>query len=326
MTKFFLKFSGLALVLALLIATGCNEDDPIIENPLGPEIALNAEAGFVSGDVELLEGEAFSVKITVTPGDNPLSSLRLLVGGAVVPAANITDYVTDINAGGEDILQQNPLAIDASRENGATYVYEMVPFGQLEGETVAYTFEVTDKAQETASVSFDITIVPPPGTELDMELSGVLFNQAGPAGTGGLDLDTGDGTGSADAAAEIRDLGIDCTIDPANAENWRAQVGSVNGTDMKAVDVDAQPEGFSFDNVKTKEEIVAAYDTGITLADGVSTNANCVETPVADVSDPVSAGDLFVVKKGDVYYLFQVDEVNPVGGSNGDNYVLSIKY
>ncbi|MCB9040203.1 MAG: hypothetical protein H6557_26565 [Lewinellaceae bacterium] len=320
MTKFFLKFSGLAFVLALLIATGCNEDTPIVDNPLGPEISLSG------GDLELLEGEPFTVSVTVAPGDNPLNSLRLLVGGAAVPAANIADYVTKITAGTEDISQQNPLLIAASRENGATYVYEMVPFGQLEGETVTYTFEVTDKVQEKASASFDITIVAPPGTALDMELSGVLFNQAGPAGTGGLDLDNGAGTGSANTAAEIRDLGIDCNIDPATGENWRGQIGSVNGTDMKAVDVAAQPEGFSFENVKTKEEIVSAYGTGIALTDGFSTSATCVQTAVTDVSDPVAVGDLFVVKKGDVYYMFQVDEVNRVGGSNGDNYVLSIKY
>ena len=320
MTKFFLKFSGLAFVLALLIATGCNEDNPIIENPLGPEISLSG------GDLELLEGESFTVSVTVTPGDNPLSSLRLLVGGAAVPAASIADYVTKITAGSEDITQNNPLLVDATRENGATYIYEMVPFGQLEGETVTYSFEVTDKVQEKASASFDITIVAPPGTALDNELSGVLFNQAGPAGTGGLDLDAGTGTGSANADAEIRDLGIDCNINPATAENWRAQMGSVNGTDMKSVDVAAQPEGFSFENVKTKEAIVSAYDTGITLADGVSTSATCVETAVTDVSAPVEVGDLFVVKKGTVYYMLQVDEVNKISGSNDDNYVLSIKY
>ncbi|MCB0586066.1 MAG: hypothetical protein KDD06_12165 [Phaeodactylibacter sp.] len=333
MTKFFLKFSGLAVLLTFLIATGCQEDNPIIENPLGPEIALNAEAGFVSGDVELLENEAFSVKITVTPGDNPLSSLTLLKDGASIPAASISDYVTKITSNSEDILQQNPLGVDATRENGATYIYDMTPFGQLEGETSTYTFQVTDKVQEKASVSFDVTIVAPPGTPLDTILTGILLNQAGPAGTGGLDLDTGTGTGSANAAAEIRDLGIDCTINQETNENWRAQIGSVNGTDMVKVDVSAQSEDFSFEKVDTKEAIIAAYDSGITLADGVSTAPSCAQTPVTDVSDKVVAGDLFVVKKGDVYYLIQVEEVNYVHGfaanpgiNNDDNYVMSIKY
>ncbi|MDV7398345.1 hypothetical protein RZS08_43475, partial [Arthrospira platensis SPKY1] len=95
------------------------------------------------------------------------------------------------------------------------------------------------------------------------------------------------GTGSAASEAEIRDLGIDCTINPAQQENWRSQIGSVNGTDMVKVNVAAQAEGFTFDKVETREVILAAYDTGIELADGVSTNAQCNETPVTDVSDPV---------------------------------------
>ena len=286
-----------------------------------------------SGDLELLEGEAFTVNVTVTPGDNPLNALSLTVGGATVPGASIVDYVTKISSNSEDITPQNPQAIDASRENGATYTYEMVPFGQLEGETVTYGFEVADKAQERASVSFDITIVAPPGTPIDTTLAGILLNQAGPAGTGGLDLDAGVGTGSANPDAEIRDLGIDCTINQEVEENWRAQAGSVNGTDMVMVDVSAQPEGFSFENVKNKEEIVAAYDSGIALADGVSTSPSCAQTPVTDVSDKVEAGDLFVVKKGDTYYLLSIDEVNFVHGfaadpliNNNDNYVISIKY
>lgn len=326
MTKLLLKLSGLAFALTLLIATGCT-DDPIIDPViLGPEITLVADAGFITTDTELETGETFKVKVMADKGDNQLKALSFTVDGTQPKGTDLDNYVTKITSSGADVTPQNPLLILGTAKDGATWEFDMVPFGQMEDETVTYTFTVEDDAGEKASVSFDITVVAPPGTALDMELSGVLFNQAGPAGTGGLDLDTGDGTGSVNAAAEIRDLGIDCNIDPANAENWRGQIGSVNGTDMKLVDVAAQPEGFSFENVKTKEAIVASYDTGIVLADGVSTSATCVETAVTDVSAPVSVGDLFVVKKGDVYYMLQVDEVNKVSGSNGDNYVLSIKY
>ncbi|MCB0549395.1 MAG: hypothetical protein KDD19_17600 [Phaeodactylibacter sp.] len=320
MTKFFLKLSGLAFVLALLIATGCNTDDPIIDNPLGPEISLG------SGDLELLEGEAFSVSITVAPGDNPLSSLRLLVGGASVPAASISDYVTKITSGGEDILQQNPLGIDASRENGATYVYEMVPFGQLEGETVSYSFEVTDKAQEKASVSFDITIVAPPGTPIEKEISGALLNQAGPAGTGGLDLDAGTGTGSNAAEAEIQDEGIDLNLSTAN--NWRRQISAVdaNGVSLRTPDLTKLPENFSFENITIKEQIKEAYDTGLALA-GSDAACNCSDDVSGEeVSEPVEVGDMFVVKKGDVYYIIVATAVNVTDGNNNDSYQFDIKY
>lgn len=324
MTKFFLKFSGIAFVFALLIATGCNEDNPIIDNPLGPEIVLNAETGFVSGDVELLEGEAFSVKITVSPGDNPLSSLRLLVEGSSVPAASISDYVTKVTSNSEDITPQNPQAIDATRENGATYVYEMVPFGQLEDETVTYTFEVTDKVQEKASVSFDITIVPPPGTPIEEEISGALLNQAGPAGTGGLDLDAGTGTGSSNAEAEIQDEGIDLNLSVAN--NWRQQIAGVNGTTLRAPDLTKLPENFSFENVTIKEQIKEAYDTGLALT-GSDAPCNCTDATSGEtVSEKVEVGDMFIVKKGDVYYMIIARAVNVTSNDNDDSYSFDIKY
>lgn len=326
MTKFFLKLSGIAFVFALLVATGCNEDNPIIDNPLGPEIQLLSGTGLVTTDVELLENEPFKVQVSADKGDNTLKTLSFTVDGVEPKGTDLAGYVTKITSGGADVTPQNPLLILGAAKDGATWEFDLVPFGQLLDETATYSFTVEDDAGEKASVSFDVTIVAPPGTALDMELGGVLFNQAGPAGTGGLDLDTGTGTGSANATAEIRDLGIDCNINPATAENWRAKIGSVNGTDMKLVDVAVQPEGFSFENVKTKEAIVSAYTSGIALADGVSTSATCDETPVTDVSETVAEGDIFVVKKGDVYYMFHVDEVNKVSGSNGDNYVLSIKY
>ncbi|MCO6478911.1 MAG: hypothetical protein J5I94_19910 [Phaeodactylibacter sp.] len=320
MTKFFLKFSGLAFVLALLIATGCNEDDPIIENPLGPEIALSG------GDLELLEGESFTVTVTVTPGDNPLNSLRLLVAGSAVPGANISDYVTKVTSNSEDITPQNPLAVDASRENGASYTYEMVPFGQLEGETVTYTFEVTDKALETASVSFDITIVAPPGTPIDEEITGALLNQAGPAGTGGLDLDTGNGTGSNAAEAEIQDEGIDLSLSVAN--NWRRQISAVeaNGVSVRTPDLSKLPEDFSFENITLKEQIQEAYNTGLALT-GSDADCNCTDgVSGEEVSEPVQVDDMFVVKKGDMYYIIVVTAVNVTDGDNNDSYEFNIKY
>ena len=80
------------------------------------------------------------------------------------------------------------------------------------------------------------------------------------------------------------------------------------------------------DNVDTKEAIVGAFDTGFSLDDGISTNANCDETTVTDVSGDIAVDDLFVVFANDTYYLLRVDEVNASGGDNADNIVFSIKY
>lgn len=324
MTKLFLKLSGVAFILTLLIATGC-EDDPVV-NPLAPEILFESGAGFVSTDTTLSGNTtSITVRVTANVGDNPLNTLTFLVEGVEVSGANIGDYIKSITSNGSAITPNNPMLITDANKNGGTWDIEIALFGQTVDQTVNYGFEVADEAGERALVDLDVTLFDP-GTPLNNELSGVLLNQAGPAGTGGLDLDTGDGTGSSDAASEIRDLGIDCTIDPANAENWRAQIGTINGANMVKVDPSALGEGFSFAEVKTTEAIVEAYDVGAALADGVSQNAQCDETAVTDVSDPAVVGDIFSVLSGGKYYLIQIDEVNAISGSNGDNYVISIKY
>ncbi len=162
-------------------------------------------------------------------------------------------------------------------------------------------------------------------TPLADTLNGVLFNQAGPAGTGGLDLDTGEGTGSTASESEIRDMGLDCTI-PAPGLNWRRQIGTINDADMRAVDM-TQVENFTFENVGSVEEIIGAYESGIDLADGESINcANTSTTAVTDVSEVLTAGDMFVVLSNGRYYLIRIDEVNETDMDNDDNYVISIKY
>ncbi|MCG8326229.1 MAG: hypothetical protein MI974_01030 [Chitinophagales bacterium] len=324
MTKLFLKLSGVAFILTLLIATGC-EDDPVVD-PLGPTITFESGDNLVSADVTLgTDVTTIAVRVTADVGDNPLNTLTFLVEGVEVSGANIGDYIKSVTSNGSAITPNNPMLITDANKNGGTWDIEIALFGQVEDQTVNYGFEVADEVGERALVDLDVTLFDP-GTPLNNELSGVLLNQAGPAGTGGLDLDTGDGTGSSDAASEIRDLGIDCTIDPANAENWRAQIGTINGANMVKVDPSTLGEGFSFSEVKTTEAIVEAYDAGAALADGVSQNAQCDETAVTDVSDPAVVGDIFSVLSGGKYYLIQIDEVNAISGSNGDNYVISIKY
>ena len=328
MTKLFLKLSGVAFILTLLIATGC-EDDPVV-NPLAPEILFESGAGFVSTDTTLSGNTtSITVRVTANVGDNPLNTLTFLVEGVEVSGANIGDYIKSITSNGTAITPNNPMLITDANKNGGTWDIEIALFGQTVDQTVNYGFEVADEAGERALVDLDVTLFDP-GTPLNNELSGVLLNQAGPVGTGGLDLDTGDGTGSSDAASEIRDLGIDCTIDQNSAENWRAQFGTINGADMVRVDVAALGENFTFADVKTQEAIVEAYTSGTDLASGTSTAPNCDPTTVENVADVVVEGDMFVVLRDGKHYLIRVDEINYVHNNisdyNDDNYVISIKY
>ena len=227
---------------------------------------------------------------------------------------------------GGALTSNNPLLIVGADKDGVTYEIDITPSGTEQvGDFITYTFTVTADDGEVASEDIVITIADLPGTPLTSDISGVLFNQAGPAGTGGLDLDTGTGTGSADADAEIRDLGLDCTMNPGTF-NWLRQIGTVNGADMVRIDQTAI-EGFDFATIDKKEPIADAFTTaGIALSDGTSTNcANGNETTVPN-SSQVAEGDVFVVFANSNYYMIRVDAVNENDTNNEDNYELSIKF
>lgn len=323
MRNLLLKLSGVAIALTLLIATGCEDDDPIITNPLGPELSFNSGVGLTSMDAELAPGETFAVELQALPGDNPLQSFTFLVDGVEPDAGTIGNYYSELVINGATEVANNPLSLTGDLKDGSTIAIEITPFEQMDGDVSTYSFEVADEVGETAIVSLDITVIDP-ATPLDMTLTGVLFNQGGPQGTGGLDLDTGDGTGSSDADAEIQDEGID--LDELAADNWRQQISAANDAEMRAADLDALPENFSFDNVASKEEVQSVFDTGAALT-GSDAACNCTDdTSGEDVTEPLSGGEVFAVRRGDMYYLIRIDDVNVTTGDNDDSYELSIKY
>ena len=323
MRNFLLKLSGVAIALTLLIATGCEEDDPIITDPLGPELSFSSGVGLTSMDAELASGETFAVELQAFPGDNPLQSFTFLVDGVEPDAGTITNYYNELVINGTSQVANNPLLLNGDLKDGSTIAIEITPFDQMDKDLSTYSFEVADEVGETALVSLDITVIDP-ATPLEMTLEGILLNQAGPQGTGGLDLDNGDSTGSTADAAEIQDEGIDLDISEAN--NWRRQISAANDAAMRAADLNALPENFSFDDVTSKEEVQAVFDTGAALS-GSDADCNCTDnTSGEDVTETLSGGEVFAVKRGDTYYLIRIDKVNNVTDDNSDSYEVSVKY
>jgi len=316
MQNFVLKLAGLGLIMTVLFFTSCG-DDPVVTNPLGPDIQFVSDPAFLSSDADVIIGTPFSVKIRLSKGDAQLTSLEVKEGTTKLATSRYT-----INGGA--IVTNNPLLITGVDKDGVTYDINILPAAtQTVGDITIYSFSVSDSNGATDLVDIAITTAAAPGTPITFDMSGVLFNQAGPAGTGGLDLDTGTGVGSANATADIRDLGIDCAL--PNTSNWRKQIGTVNGADMRKVDV-SQLENFSFATVDKTEVILEAYTSGTALADGSSTTCGGATVAVTDVTAPVTVGDLFVVFANAKYYLIRVDEVNTTTNNNDDNYKLSIKY
>ena len=330
LTKPFTKMKKILYYLAasllfanLFISTGCTDDpiiDPVKDAPL---LLLGSSSEVADGGtftVEQSNATTLSFTLIASVGTDPLNTLK------IAGISDLNDLTVTGNASG---IGSNTVLLSGADRSGFTWDVVYTLDNTIGDKTIS--FEVADEGGLVDGISFTVSVIPDPGTPIDMTLTGVLFNQAGPAGKGTLDLDEGKSAGVTTTGdttpdqAEIRDMGLDCTI-PAPGFNWRRQIGAFNGTELRKVDL-TQVENFTFDNVDIVEDIQNAFDTGITFAAGEA--KNCVSganTAVQHVSSVLAVNDLLVVKKGTKYYLIRVDEVNENGTDNNDTYVFSIKH
>ncbi len=311
MQKVLFQWAGILLFFSVLLVACNSEDDNGggTKTPVPPLASLVAEAGVISENAEVNPGEIFRVKLRLQTGSADLRSVRILEEGVNLP----TDRFT-INAGA--IISNNPFLITGTSKTGATFE---IAIKAHEGFRVTkrYTFEVNSDDNLTDQVAINITTKGEQVSELTGKL---LLNQAGPAGRGGLDLDTGNGTGTvasdpSSANAEIRDMGID--LSKPLATNWRQQIAGMNNAVIRTIG-GTMPENFNYDNVKFKEEIIAAYNSGndLTLTDA---------TTSLKITSPLKVGDIFTVRRGDNYYLIRVTKINVTNSDNNDSYEFSIK-
>ncbi len=276
------------LLAGLMIFSACEE--PLPPAPVLPTITLVEEAGFVaSGDSVVTETEFF-VKVTATQGDDLLNRLSVSENGTDI--TELTRLTFDGDAAGS-----NPTPLPTEAQTGFTWTIGIV--SAKDAGTNTYTVSVTDATGNVAQVSFDIV------TEVGLEtFTGyLLLNQAGPAGTGGLDLDTGNGTGSADPEAEIKDEGIDLGA-PSNDLNWIQKISAANSAELRIPDVNLE-----FDAVNNTDQLQAAFDNGLDVT----------------VSDKVEIGDVFLVKNGEKYYIIKTTNITVTPNDNEDRYEFEVK-
>ncbi len=244
-------------------------------------------------------GSIVALDFDATPGSGDLSTVEVWENGVLMTDLSRL-YYGDLSTG----FDANPYAIPAADQQGFTMkkIYIRAPEA---GGTFTYDVRITATDGESATSSVDIST----GTALTTTLEGVLLNSAGPAGTGGLDLDTGMGTGSADPLAEIRDLGIDIS---QPGSDWIRKIEGVNGFDVRLVrpGENGVPETFSFASVNFREAIVGAYD-------------------VSPLNEWITEeGDIYAVANGTNYYLLETIEVNEKAapGDNSDFYRFNVKF
>ena len=293
MKNLFGKFSIFVMVLSVAFFTSC-EDEPIID-PIGPSISFSSEAGLLDGDAELQAGETFSVKLSLSKGDDDLQAITVYAGGTKLANSDFT--IDDGN-----ITTNNPFTVGTGTEFKIT-----ITANDVVGDVTTYAFEVSDTKSVSSEVSLAITIAAPLTIPLNVEYTAVVLNNFSGSGFGSLDLDTGAAVSSSDATGDLRDRGIDLGA-PSDATNWIQKIHPVNGASMRVPDF-TTIENFSFDTVDSREALEAAYDSA----------SDVTET------DKLAEGDMFMALVGEDYYLIQVGAIEVKVADNTDNYTLNVK-
>jgi len=248
-------------------------------------------------------GSIISIPLNVMAGNRPLSHVAVSEGA---------DFIEDLSrlSFGDDGFTANPHPLDAADTDG----FEKNVYIRVSDQpgTHNYRVFVVDGNSDGAFVDLSVTT----GTPIDL-IEGILFNAAGVAGTGGLDLDDGTGLGSTDLEVEIKDEGID--LDAQVSQNWKKQISGANGAEVRSVisGQNGTVEGFTFENITLKEEVIASFDSGVAFTQTNDDNEM--------ISNQVFEGDVFAVKNDGRYYLLVIREINVVTNGNADHYVIDIK-
>lgn len=270
---------------------------------VGPTAEAIAEGSYIVGSAVFPSGQPFELLLAAQSGSTPITSVTVLEDG--IPISDLTR----IQANGQD-FPANPWIFT----EGQAALDWVVSIRNAEEGDHRYEIVVSDANGETSVVAVDI-FGQATGTALTNTLTGkLLFNQAGPVGTGGIDLFTGESVGSSSALAHLRDEGIDLDLAP-NA-NWKQQISGANNATIRLVT--NQPEGFSFEGIQFTEEVQALYETGQELT--IENAAGRKVTPF------VIVGDTYAVQSGPNHFLVTVTNIVITDSNNEDYYELSIKY
>ncbi len=270
------------------------KNPPTLEAPNGV-LTLAAEAG-----------QRTSIALTAGLGGGNLATLSVCENGVVATGAD-RFWFKGIMATDEF---DGSLDLEEADKAGFTSEDLFIRANATAGTTDSYTVKVTDENGNTASLEITVEATMP-ATALEGDFKGVLLNQAGPDGQGGLDLDTGDGDiNSTDPNAEIKDEGIDLSM--PDDQNWKQQISGANGSTLAYLDPADFPENFNFATVTSKEMVKAAYDAAT----------------VVTISNKVATDDIFVVYNStlDRYYLLQVSDIMLTATDNKDQYTFDIKW
>lgn len=324
MKKLLWIFAGALLFSNLFVSTGCG-DDTTTDNDLAPVAVLTAGP---TPDVAVSETETeVTVSVEATKGTKALKTVTVYQGSTKVDLDHFK--VDGVLASANPILITSPT--DVMTWDITLIVHEDNP------GTAEYSVVVEDEGGKSDEVTFSVTVQTKLEADLD-DATLLLYNQAGPAGRGGIDLEDGSSTGtklgsSGDDSylrAELRDMGIDSLA--GSGDNWRRRIGGINNTEVRYVgNVISNPDILDFDGVASKEAIEDIFgDAEALKAASTYTTGGIDAWGNFQVSEVVQEGDVFAVYKSSssTYYLVKVKTITETTtlANNEDNYRVEIKY
>lgn len=279
------KYTLGLLFFAVFFMTACNEDDTVVVDPTMTATYEN----FTDGDIIQI-GDTLEFTLEALAGTEDLATLVFFEDGSRLDNWEDRLFINEEGA------NTNALALSGNAVDGFTWDIDLI-VDSVPGEHEVVV-EIEDTEGNSASIMFTYS-----SSNIDT-LMGVLFNQGGPSGTGGLDLDQGIGTGTRpnDTIAEIQDLGINDNLPVP--QNWLQKIAPFDDAAMASLSSE-----FDFASVATEDEITTAFTTGTLITE----------------SDVIEEGDMFVVRDNQKYYLIMIREVNITPDNNDDNYVIDIK-
>ncbi|MEO6191154.1 MAG: hypothetical protein ABIO44_13140 [Saprospiraceae bacterium] len=288
------KFYYLLLTSLVLIGINSCGTDPV---DVPPTIVFVPGGSFITADASGISGgSTITTRIKATKGSSDLNILRILwrrngqTEDSTVDATNLKINGLTANS--------NPLLILASSDL-AGFTYTVSFPASSAADTITYYFQVEDKNKEKATVSFKIYT---DENRISILLDKKLYNKDGPAGFGGIDLQTGNSTGSTDLSAELKDEGN-------GPLEWMMQFSARNPVETTIRLVLA---GTNFTDLNSKTDIVDAYDNG---------NMTTTASP--------SIGSTYIVKSGIFYFAINIKDLyvqmGTGTGKNGDYFLMDIK-
>lgn len=279
--------------------TGSGMVEPSVELTLGSNAIVDSEV-LVSFPIRVLRGDNIIEYIAVLDENlDPIDASRIYLGAVVA----------------DDQFTENPMMLSVDDQQGFE---KTIYIRSQSGQSIqTYTIVVQDAAVEIGSTEVTINTFPGgiSGNPLTT-LEGRLLNRAGPSGTGGLDLDSGAGTGSNDAAAEIKDNGIDGS---SLETNWRQRISGANNTTIKQLvpNSNGLSENFTFDSATTDTQLADIWGNGVDL---VEQNEN-----FEPMTGFVQEGDMFIAQRDGKYYMFVITDIFIDPAGNSDYYMMDIK-